>query len=148
MYHIAKKNHILPKCIRATLGYTVGIVLFLSLLGLLHLARVQVGVLQLFVERFQGHSVHHVHWIDDVAQRLGHLTSVGIADHRVEVDFPEESVLNLVYFANDIYFGRFKLEAQLKELQILLEITLKERYLSVLQNTPFVVSPHKYFCER
>mmetsp|Transcript_45487 Transcript_45487/g.140564 ORF Transcript_45487/g.140564 Transcript_45487/m.140564 type:complete len:526 (-) Transcript_45487:1306-2883(-) len=70
----------------AALRDTLREVLLLALLGLLDLLLGQVALVELLLEVREADALDHVQGVDDVAQALGHLPAVGVADHGVEVD--------------------------------------------------------------
>ena len=75
--------------VRAAHGNALGEVLTLALRRALHLGRVQVAVTDLLQHALERAAVDHVQRVDHVAQRLGHLSAVLVANHGVQVHLRE-----------------------------------------------------------
>jgi hypothetical protein len=78
-----------PQRIRSALRDTLGKVLRLPRPGLGDLLVVQVSSLELLVQRVERASLHDIDRVDDVSERLGHLSAVGVSDHGMAVDLLE-----------------------------------------------------------
>jgi len=75
--------------VRAALGDAVGVLLAVHLLAFLDLGGRQVARGELLAEHLEGDALDDLEWVDDVAERLGHLAAVLVANHRVQVDVGE-----------------------------------------------------------
>ena len=53
--------------------HTLRIIRFLASFSFLHLSWVQIASLQCFVKLLQSGAIHHMQWINYIAQRLAHL---------------------------------------------------------------------------
>mmetsp|Transcript_68897 Transcript_68897/g.175064 ORF Transcript_68897/g.175064 Transcript_68897/m.175064 type:complete len:276 (+) Transcript_68897:941-1768(+) len=75
-----------PQSIRTALRDAVGVVCGLTLLGLLDLLLGQVALVELQVQLFELDALDDLNGVNDVAQALGHLAAVRVADHGVQVN--------------------------------------------------------------
>ena len=85
----------------SALGDPVGVILRLALLRLLDLLLLQVAAGEGLVEIAQGDALDDVEGIDDVTEGLGHLTTVRVADHGVEVHLLEGNLAGELHAHHD-----------------------------------------------
>src|SRR5882762_5261237 len=71
------------QCIRATLWYSLWVVLLLPGFRFGNLLLIQVSFVQFFMEGLQRQSLDDIDWINNISQRLTHFTAVGVANHGV-----------------------------------------------------------------